>query len=98
MLLWLLTSTQARFGPALDTKIPLIETLPGAADASTEKIVVYGGAAYKKGGKTTYYGTLPKKCPAGGFPVKAELTFATNGNEATPETVSAVYKAPCPRK
>ena len=92
------TSSSGGFGPALFTKVPLIETLPGAADASTEKIVVYAGAAYKKGGKTTYYGTLPKKCPAGGFPIKAEITFATDGNEATPETASAVYKAPCPRK
>ena len=86
------------FGPSLDTKVPLIETLPGAADASVEKIVVYAGAAYKKGKKTTYYGTLPKKCPKGGFPLKAELTFAENGNEATPVKVSATYKAPCPRK
>jgi len=91
------SGSSAGFGPALDTKVPLVETLPGAADASTEKITVYGGAAYKKGGKTVYYGTIPKKCPKGGFPIKAELTFATNGNEADPETAVATYKAPCPR-
>jgi len=92
------SSSSAGFGPALDTKVPLVETLPGAADASTERILVYGGAAYKKGGKTVYYGTIPKTCPKGGFPIKAELTFATNGNEADPETAVATYKAPCPRK
>jgi len=86
------------FGPALFTKVPLVETLPGAADASVERIIVYAGAARKQGKKTTYYGTIPKKCPKGGFPLKAELTFATNGNEATPETALATYKAPCPRK
>jgi hypothetical protein len=86
------------FGPATFTKVPLVETLPGAADASVEKIIVYAGGAFKKGRKTTYYGTIPKKCPRGGFPLKAELTFAENGNEATPSTVSATYKAPCPRK
>jgi hypothetical protein len=91
-------SSGGGFGPATFTKVPLVETLPGAADASVEKIIVYVGAAYKKHGETTYYGTLPKKCPAGGFPIKAELTFAENGNEAAPETASAVYKAPCPRK
>src|SRR5271170_1643551 len=48
------SSSSAGFGPALDTKVPLVETLPGAADASVEKITVYGGAAYKKGGKTVY--------------------------------------------
>jgi hypothetical protein len=88
----------AGFGQAIDTTVPLIETLPGAADASTEKIIVYAGAAYKKHGKPVYYGTLPTKCPKGGFPLKAEIIFATNGNPATPETVTANYKAPCPRK
>ena len=86
------------FGPALFTKVPLVETLPGAADASVERITVYAGAARKQGKKITYYGTIPKKCPKGGFPLKAELTFATNGNEAVPETALATYKAPCPRK
>ena len=33
------------------------------------------GAAFKKGKKTTYYITVPKKCPAGGFPVKSVLTL-----------------------
>jgi hypothetical protein len=41
---------------------------------------------------------MPKKCPKGGFPLKAELAFAENGNEATRATVTATYKAPCPRK
>jgi len=91
-------STAAGFGPGLFTSVPLIETLPGAADASVEKIIVYAGAAFKKGKTTTYYGTLPKKCPTGGFPVKAEVIFATNGNPGAPETATTTYKAPCPRK
>jgi len=85
-------------GPELFATAPLIETLPGAADASAEKIIVYAGAAYKKHGKTTYYATVPNKCPKGGFPVKAEVIFAANGNPATPESASATFKAPCPRK
>jgi hypothetical protein len=94
-----LTHASGGFGPALFTTVPLVETLPGAADASVEKIIVYAGAAFKKGKKTTYYGTIPKKCPKGGkFPLKAELTFAENGNTATPVTAVATYKAPCPRK
>jgi hypothetical protein len=83
--------------------VPLVETVPGAADASVEKIVVYAGAAYKKGGKTVYYGTMPKKgtCPKGGYPVKAELTFANIAAlpaDVPGEKVTANYKAPCPRK
>ena len=85
------------FGPANFTTIPLIETLPGAADASTEKIVVYAGAAKKTGKKASYYATVPTKCK-GGLPVKAEVIFAENGNAATPEKVIANYTAPCPRK
>jgi hypothetical protein len=92
-----LTGAGGGFGPAIFTTVPLVETLPGAADASVEKIVVYAGAAFKKGKKTTYYGTIPKKCPKGGFPLKAELTFAENGNTLTPVTAVATYKAPCPK-
>ena len=50
------------------------------------------GAAYKKGKKTVYYGSLPKKCPKGGFPLKAVLSFLGGA------TAEATYKAPCPKK
>jgi hypothetical protein len=89
----------AGFGPKLLTEIPLVETVPGAPDASVEKINVKAGSAIKKGGKTIYYGMLPKKgqCPKGGFHVKTELMFAGLGGLA-PQTVTAEYRAPCPRK
>jgi hypothetical protein len=88
----LLSSSVAPFGPKLVTEVPLVETVPGALDGSVEHIAVKVGAAYKKGKKTVYYGTLPKKCPKGGFPVKAELSFLSG------ETAVAEYKAPCPKK
>ncbi len=91
--------------PKTTTVIPPIETVRGAAFASTEKIVVYAGAAIKKGKTTKYYGTVPKKCPKGGsFPVKAELIFAENGEfdqnkvALKPTRVTANYNALCPRK
>jgi hypothetical protein len=87
----------AGYGPELVTSVPLIETVPGAPDGSTAKIDIKVGSAIKKGGKTIYYGTMPKKCPAGGFPVKAELIFGGLGG-LTEQTVNATYKAPCPRK
>jgi hypothetical protein len=87
------------FGPIATFKVPEIISLPGAAAASTERIVAKLGSAIKKGGKTLYYGTMPKKGECHGhLPVKAELTFAENGNEATPVIVTAKYNAPCPRK
>jgi hypothetical protein len=86
------------FGPEAIVSVPLIATVPGAAFASTEKIVTKLGSAIKKGGKTLYYGTMPTKCPKHHLTIKAELTFAENGNEATPVTVPVTYNAPCPRK
>jgi hypothetical protein len=87
------------FGPELITEIPLVETVPGAQDASIERIEVQAGSAIKKGKKVIYYGTVPKKgqCPKGGFNIKAEFTFAGLGG-LTQTTVPVSYKAPCPRK
>ena len=82
--------------PSIITTVPLVETVPGAPDASVETIKVTAGSAYKKGKTTVYYGTVPKKCPKGGFPVKSVLTFAGLGG-LTEQQVTATYKAPCPR-
>ena len=84
------------FGPELITEVPLVETVPGAPDASTETISVKVGAAYKKNGKVVSYGTLPKTCN-GSWKGKAELLFAGLGG-LSPQTVSAPYSIPCPKK
>ncbi len=88
----------AGYGPELITKVPLVASVPGAPYASVKTINVKAGSAYKSHGKTVYYGRVPKKCPKGGFPLKTEVIFADNGEESQPETVTATYKAPCPRK
>ncbi len=82
------------YGPQLTSEVKLIYTLPEAPPVSTESINLVVGAAYKKGKKTVYYGTMPKKgqCPKGGFPLKAQLTFQTG------ETATVTTKAPCPKK
>ncbi len=95
------TSVGAPYGPEYITEVPLVETVPGAPDASTESINVTAGAAIKKNGKAIYYGKEPTKCPKGGFPLKSELVFANLGAlpaRATGEIVTSTYKAPCPRK
>jgi hypothetical protein len=76
--------------------VPLVETVPGAPDASIERISVKVGAAMKKGHSVVYYGKVPTKCPKGGFPFKSELKFAGLGGLA-PQTVTTSYKVPCPR-
>jgi hypothetical protein len=85
-------------GPLFSAKVPLVPTVPGAPYAVVEEINVKTGSAYKKKGKAVYYGTIPKKCPKGGFPFKSELTFAENGEESKPVTVAVSYKEPCPKK
>jgi hypothetical protein len=88
----------AGFGPELLTEVPLVASVPGAPYASVKTISVKAGSAYKSGGKTIYYGRVPKTCPKGGFPIKTEVIFAENGEPSKPVTVPATYKAPCPRK
>ena len=52
--------------------------------------------AHGKGKHTVYYGTVPKKCPKGGFPLKIEVLF--EAPTFAPVTSSTTYNAPCPRK
>ena len=80
------------FGPKLTVPVPLVETVPGAPYASVLSIKGKVGAAVKKGKKLISYGTVPKKCPRGGFPAKTELKFLSG------ETSTASIKVPCPRK
>jgi hypothetical protein len=88
----------AGYGPELKTIVPLVPSVPGAPYASVKTIEVKAGSAYKKNGKTIYYGRVPKKCPKGGFPIKTEVIFAENGEESKPLTVTQSYKAPCPKR
>ena len=86
-------TASAPFGPELLVEVPLVETVPGANDASILSFSVKVGAAYTSRGakKTISYLTLPRSCPRSGFPVKAELQFM-NG-----EIVTVAYRQPCPR-
>jgi hypothetical protein len=91
------------YGLELETLVPPVATVPGAPLASVKTINVKVGAAIKKGKKLISYGTVPKKCPKGGFPVKTEMIFGgMYGGEREfgipPETVTKEYKMPCPKK
>ncbi len=90
-------SSSGLYSKKFEAVVPLVETVPGANDASVKFIKVKTGSAMRKGRKVTYYGTMPTKCPKKYLPVKAELTFAGLGG-LTETTVPAEYKAPCPRK
>lgn len=87
------------YGLELVTQVPLVSTVPGADYASVESIDVEAGSALASHGKTLYYGTVPKNCPHGGFPVKTEVIFDQGGVvPPVPEVVTVSYHAPCPRK
>jgi hypothetical protein len=89
-------SAPGLFAQKYVTSVPLIETVPGAPDASALSIEVKIGAAFRKGRQVVYYGRVPRRCPKGGFPLKSELLFAGVGGLA-PQTVPVSYRAPCPR-
>jgi hypothetical protein len=79
------------FGPEFIGEVPLIETVPGALDASFEKGTIRVGAAYRQGKKTISYITIPKRCPKGGWPIKVQLSFLGGA------IAEASYRMPCPR-
>jgi len=83
------------FSHQLITTVPLVETVPGAQDASVGSIKVKVGSAVKSHGRTIYYGRMPTKCPKHYLPIKTELTFAGLGG-LTQQTVTKEYHAPCP--
>lgn len=91
------------YGPELITLVPPVASVPGAPLASVKTIKVKAGAAIKKGKKLISYGTMPTKCPKGGFTVKTEVIFGgTFGGEREfglpAKTVEATFKTPCPPK
>jgi hypothetical protein len=83
------------YSKELIAEVPLVETVPGAQDASVKTISVKVGSAIRRNGKAIYYGRVPKKCPKGGFPAKVELTFAGLGG-LTQATVTKTLKVACP--
>lgn len=91
------SSASGKFGHKFVAEVPLIETLSGAPDAVTESTTVTIGAARMVKGKLVSLGTIPKTCPKGGFPGKAEMWFGA-GPESTWEKVTKEPKVPCPKK
>lgn len=86
------TNAGGAFGPQISAVVPLVETVPGAPYGVVEAAKLKVGAAFKQGGKLISYITLPKKCPKGGFPVRAEFKFLIG------EPVTVNTTMPCPSK
>ncbi len=88
-----LMPTAGTYGAKLTENLPL-QTAVGPWDLSTTSLDLTLGAAYMKGGKLHSIVTMPKTCPAGGLPVKAELSFGA-GAQPTWETVMLTSKETC---
>lgn len=79
------------FGPRFSAEVPLVPTVPEAPYASVLSIKSKIGAAFMQGKKLISYGTVPKKCPKGGFKGRVELSFFSG------ETVTVEPTVPCPK-
>jgi hypothetical protein len=96
------------FGRKFVAVVPLIETVKCEAneinehrcftDAVAETTSVTIGAAMMKNKKLISLGTIPKKCPKGGFPSKGEIWFGAEEGEASWQKVTITTKVPCPKK
>ena len=72
------------FGPKLITEVPLVETVPGAPDASVETINVKVGSAIKKGKEDRLLRhACRRRCPKGGF-AGQDRTDLRRGSAASP--------------
>jgi hypothetical protein len=79
------------FGTRFSAEVPLVATVPEAPYASVLTIKSKIGAGFMQGKKLVSYGTVPKKCPKGGFKGRVELTFLSG------ETVAVEPTVPCPK-
>lgn len=86
-----ISTAPAPFGPRFSAEVPLVPTVPEAPYASVLSIKGKIGAAFKQGKKLISYGTVPKKCPKGGFKGRVTLTFFSG------ETVTVQPTVPCPK-
>ncbi len=87
------------YGLGIGFAVPIVPSLPGAALGWVEHVLVTLGSAH-----AAYYRTLhgkrrlfhvrgltvPRSCPAGGFPVESQMSFA-DGNSTIAKTT-----IPCP--
>jgi hypothetical protein len=77
------------FGKLWTAEVPLVQSVPGAPDASVEQFKIVVGAAFKQGKKLVSYTTSPKVCSKGGAPLRVELSFLSG------ETVGSESRFPC---
>lgn len=84
------TADSPPYSHVLNLAIPLIESVPGALDASITSLDLAFGASRSEDGSEVHSVTVPEACPSGGFGWLASAAF----KDLTTTNVS--YTSPCP--
>jgi hypothetical protein len=84
------TADSPPYSHVLNLSVPLIETVPGALDASITSLTLAFGASRSEQGSEVHGVTVPEACPSSGFGWLANVAF----KDATTTNVS--YQSPCP--
>lgn len=94
------------YGEAIDTRVPLVPSVPGAPDVAVTRFQMALGTTGSGLDRFAYYRTvrgrrvaytpngllLPPSCPHGGFPFEARFTFEDQS------TATARTRVPCPSR
>jgi hypothetical protein len=84
------TVDSAPYSHLLNLAVPLIETVPGAPDASITSLTLAFGTSRNEGNSGLHSVTVPQECQSGGLEWLASTVF----HDGTTTNVS--YKGPCP--
>jgi hypothetical protein len=83
-------SANAPYGEELELSIPPVPSLPLEPDASIVTFSLTVGASRHSGVHSGSTVSVPRSCPAGGFPFAAEFTYADGS------VGGALARVPCP--
>ena len=83
--------------PSIDTTVPLVETVPGAPDASVRDDQRDGRLRVQEGQDDGLLRHGAEEVPEGRLPAEVG-TAVRRSRRPGPATVTTTYKAPCPRK
>jgi hypothetical protein len=89
------TADSAPFGQVFDISMPLVETVPGAPDASTTALTLSLGVSSRQGSTEFNSVSVPRECPPGGYPWAADATF-DNTTTAEARATSPCLPTPAP--
>jgi hypothetical protein len=83
-------TASAPYGEELELSIPPVPSLPLEPDASIVTFSLTVGAPRRHGRHSQSTVSVPRRCPAGGFPFAAQFTYA-DGSDG-----EALARVPCP--